>query len=224
MGVPIIDTTGPMTVKDFYAFTDTRPDNEKWELIDGEAVLNASPSRPHQRIIKNLSFILTTFERRPGTSWEVLPGLGVRVSETSRPGPDVLVIPRLGCHPIRWGCDRSDVIVAFEILSPLTEQHDLRLEEYRLHRPRLADALHRRCAGSRRSGRLHSRRRLRGATLPIARRIDRVAVHRHLAATFGNLPRLGLEIGRRDAEIRLRRRLRLPRLTHMREARLERLP
>ena len=44
MGLPQIDT-GPMTVEEFYAFTDARPDGEKWELIDGEAVLNASPSR-----------------------------------------------------------------------------------------------------------------------------------------------------------------------------------
>ena len=52
MGIPTIDT-GPMTVEDFYAFTDTRPDEEKWELIDGELVLNAAPSRLHQRIVKN---------------------------------------------------------------------------------------------------------------------------------------------------------------------------
>ena len=44
MGIPRIDT-GPMTIEEFYAFTDTRPDEEKWELIDGEPVLNASPSR-----------------------------------------------------------------------------------------------------------------------------------------------------------------------------------
>ena len=91
MGVPTIKT-GPMTVEEFYAFTDMRPDEEKWELIDGEPVLNASPSELHQRIIKNLSFALTTLERQPGTAWEILPGLGVRVSETSRPEPDVLII------------------------------------------------------------------------------------------------------------------------------------
>jgi hypothetical protein len=39
MGVPTIDT-GPITVADFYAFTDRRPDEEKWELIDGELILN----------------------------------------------------------------------------------------------------------------------------------------------------------------------------------------
>jgi hypothetical protein len=30
VGVPVIDT-GPMTVEEFYAFTDARPDEEKWE-------------------------------------------------------------------------------------------------------------------------------------------------------------------------------------------------
>ena len=47
MGVPTIKT-GPMTVEEFYAFTDARPDEGKWELIDGEPVLNVSPSPVHQ--------------------------------------------------------------------------------------------------------------------------------------------------------------------------------
>jgi len=51
VGVPTIKT-GPMTVEEYFAFTETRPDNEKWELIDGEPILNASPSRSHQTIPK----------------------------------------------------------------------------------------------------------------------------------------------------------------------------
>lgn len=43
MGIPTIKT-GPMTVDEFYEFTDRRPDDEKWELIDGEPILNAAPS------------------------------------------------------------------------------------------------------------------------------------------------------------------------------------
>ena len=38
MGVPTIKT-GPMTVDEFYEFTDRRPDEEKWELIDGAPIL-----------------------------------------------------------------------------------------------------------------------------------------------------------------------------------------
>ena len=62
MGVPKIDT-GPMTVDEFYLFTDARPDEEKWELIDGEPVLNAAPSRLHQRIVKNILVALAIRER-----------------------------------------------------------------------------------------------------------------------------------------------------------------
>ena len=50
MGVPHLDS-GPMRAEEFFAFTATRPDDEKWELIEGEPVLNASASRLHQTII-----------------------------------------------------------------------------------------------------------------------------------------------------------------------------
>ena len=57
MGVPFLDQ-GPMRVEEFYAFTDTRPDEEKWELIDGEPLLNPTPSYLHQKIVRNLIVLL----------------------------------------------------------------------------------------------------------------------------------------------------------------------
>ena len=125
MGVPFIKT-GPMTVEEFYAFADTRPDDEKWELIDGEPILNAAPGRLHQGIVKNVLFALTLLERELSATWEVLPGLGVRVSETNRPEPDVIILPRTGVSLGLQGRDRSDPLVAFEALSPSTEDRDLR--------------------------------------------------------------------------------------------------
>ena len=124
MGVPTIKT-GPMTVEEFYAFTEARPDEEKWELIDGEPVLNASPSPMHQWIVAN---VLLALRNRAGANalWAALPGLGVRVSDVNRPEPDVLVVPRAGGSADQLGRDRSDLIVAFEILSPSTEDRDLR--------------------------------------------------------------------------------------------------
>jgi Uma2 family endonuclease len=115
-----------MTVEEFYAFTDRRSDEEKWELIDGEPVLNAAPSRLHQRIIKNVILGLSKFEQSPGVIWEILPGLGVRVSDTERPEPDIVIIPRDGSSLDALERDRSDVIVAFEVLSPSTSSRDLK--------------------------------------------------------------------------------------------------
>jgi Uma2 family endonuclease len=125
VGVPIIDT-GPMTVEEFYAFTDRRPDDEKWELIEGEPILNAAPSPTHQLIIRNVVVALTNRERELSAPWMVLPGLGVRVSDTSRPEPDVLVIPSDHRSLDPRERDVSNMIVAFEVLSPSTEGRDLR--------------------------------------------------------------------------------------------------
>jgi Uma2 family endonuclease len=123
VGVPVIDT-GPMTVEEFYAFTDTQPDDEKWELIEGEPILNAAPSDMHQWIVRNVVVYLTNREREIKPPWAVLPGLGVRVSDKDRPEPDIVVIPSEHRRPERRR-DRGDVIVAFEVLSPSTEGRDL---------------------------------------------------------------------------------------------------
>ena len=125
MGVPTIKTD-PMTVEEYFAFTDTRPNNEKWELIDGEPILHASPSGTHHRILKNLVYLLAAAERAQPAAWEAIPGIGVRVSPTSLPEPDVMILPAgtIGQDP--YGRETGDVLVAFEILSPSTADRDLR--------------------------------------------------------------------------------------------------
>jgi Uma2 family endonuclease len=115
-----------MTVAEFLAFTDTRPDEEKWELIAGEPILNATPSEFHQQIVANVLFLLGMAERQQQRSWKAIPGIGVRVSDSDLPQPDIIVrpkAPRPG-GPMARECD--DIIVAFEVLSPSTKGRDLR--------------------------------------------------------------------------------------------------
>jgi Uma2 family endonuclease len=125
MGIPKIDT-GPMTVEEFYAFTDARPDEEKWELIDGEPVLNAAPSNRHQRILRNIIVALTIEERRLSARWEAIPGIGARISRTSRPEPDVMVLPKPAQGADGSARDTTDAWVLFEIMSPSTATRDLK--------------------------------------------------------------------------------------------------
>jgi Uma2 family endonuclease len=115
-----------MTVEEFYAFADTRPDGEKWELIDGEPILNPAPSPRHQLIIRNLILALGNLERALNAPWMVLPELGVRVSNKDRPEPDVLVIPSDHRPFDPQDRDVRDLIVAFEVLSPSTKTCDMR--------------------------------------------------------------------------------------------------
>ncbi|MCQ4190647.1 Uma2 family endonuclease [Methylocystis suflitae] len=120
MGVPHLDS-GPMRAEEFFAFTATRPDDEKWELIEGEPVLNASASFLHQIIASNLIVSLGRFARETDAIWAVVPGIGVRISPMSVPVPDVLVRPQTAT-----GVECDDMIIAFEILSPSTADYDLR--------------------------------------------------------------------------------------------------
>jgi Uma2 family endonuclease len=114
-----------MTVEEYFAFTDSRPDNEKWELIEGEPILHASPSGLHHKILKNLIFVLANLERQRPRSWEAIPGIGVRVSDTSLPEPDVMILPVEGIAADPYSRETSEVIATFEILSPSTADRDL---------------------------------------------------------------------------------------------------
>ncbi len=108
-----------MTVEDFLAFTEQQPGDGRWELIDGEPVLNPSPSYGHQKVVKNLVLLLGRLEE--DASWEMLPGLGVKLSARSMPVPDVLIRSRDTIE----GHYCEDMTVAFEVISPSSRRRDL---------------------------------------------------------------------------------------------------
>jgi Uma2 family endonuclease len=112
----------PMSVEEYFAFADSRPDDEKWELIDGEAVLQASPSDTHQTIVANIIYCLQAVQRERRPSWKVIPGIGLRTAPASLPEPDVLIRPKTP----RMGRECDDAIVAIEVLSESTADRDLR--------------------------------------------------------------------------------------------------
>ena len=82
-----------MTIEEFLAFTDTRPDEERWELIEGVPVLNPSPIDYHQIVVTNISGFLWRFKMERDPNWYPLVGTGTRVpaSAHSLPQPDVMV-------------------------------------------------------------------------------------------------------------------------------------
>ena len=85
------------TVDLFRTFLETRPDEERWELIDGVAVMMTPPTVIHQRIASNLDRLLNDaldrFDRsrmavqRPGL--DLLPEI-----DNYQPEPDVVVLDR----------------------------------------------------------------------------------------------------------------------------------
>jgi Uma2 family endonuclease len=111
-----------MTIEEFLAYTDTRPDGERWELIEGVAVMNPSPVEFHQVIVANILTHLMLHKQRTGASWLPMPGVGTRVpvSPRSLPQPDVLVKEAAAADT----AVTDDAIVLIEVLSKSNSKAD----------------------------------------------------------------------------------------------------
>jgi Uma2 family endonuclease len=122
MGVHSNLPPGAFLIEDFLAFTESRPDEEKWELIEGRPHLSPSPNRRHQTIVGNVHARLFNLREKLRAPWEIILGIGVEISPISAPVLDLIIRNRDDLA----GSVCDDVIVAFEVLSPSTADHDLR--------------------------------------------------------------------------------------------------
>ena len=122
MSRPRLKDSEQMTIEEFLAFTEERPDGERWELIEGIAILNASPTDYHQTITGNIHGLLWLHQRQQNVTWIPLLGVGTRVpvSPRSLPQPDLMVKgAALTGTPIS-----DEALVLFEILSKSNTKSD----------------------------------------------------------------------------------------------------
>src|SRR3954464_844991 len=109
-----------MSVADFIEMIRPYPDEERWELLDGEPVLMAPQSERHQIIVANL--VRTLGPAADAQGCRVLPGLGILndAVDDYAPIPDLVV--RCGA-PSPDGYANDPVLIA-EVLSPSTRNND----------------------------------------------------------------------------------------------------
>ena len=67
-----------MTIEEFVAFTDTRPQEERWELLEGVPVMSASPTDYHQIIVTNVAAFLMRAKSEARASWFPMIGTGTQ--------------------------------------------------------------------------------------------------------------------------------------------------
>lgn len=105
-----------MTIEEFLAFTASRPDEERWELIEGVPVSNPSPVKAHQLVAGNIVGWLPAEKARKGAAWLPLPGVGTLVSASPRslPQPDIYVQASSEAGDTSL---TDDALVLFEVLS-----------------------------------------------------------------------------------------------------------
>jgi Uma2 family endonuclease len=86
---------GPqLTMKQFHAFRDERPKEEKWELIDGVPIMMPPPTLMHQLIADNLNRLLNERLSEVKPEWRAVRDAGVwlKGDDKYNPEPDVVVI------------------------------------------------------------------------------------------------------------------------------------
>src|SRR5262245_36778060 len=83
-----------MSVREFRAFYEERPDHEHWELIDGVAIMMTPPTIVHQRIASNLQRLLLEALERHNPALTAYQRAGVNIDPDGGydPEPDVVVV------------------------------------------------------------------------------------------------------------------------------------
>ena len=131
VNAPAPSISGTMDVDEFMAFLQTRPDEERWDLIEGVAVMMAPPSVAHQRIVQNLCGLLNTAFAARRFDLFPYPSLGVRTAgvRNFQPQPDVVVLPGLASYDLY----SEHFQLAAEVLTPSNTRTeiDLKLRHYR---------------------------------------------------------------------------------------------
>ena len=85
----------PLSIEAFRAWSETRPDEERWELIDGVPMMMTPPTKAHQRIASNLERLLNDALLRFSPERAAYQRVGLNlgsVVENYDPEPDVVVI------------------------------------------------------------------------------------------------------------------------------------
>lgn len=130
----------PLPKEERYTYADVLswPEDDRIELVNGQPVMMAPPSRLHQKIATEITRQLANF--LDGKKCEVYPApFGVRLFERAEDQPedvDTFVEPDISvvCDPEKLddqGCKGTPTII-MEVLSPSTQRHD-RLIKYNLY-------------------------------------------------------------------------------------------
>jgi Uma2 family endonuclease len=122
-----------LTEEQYAIFLRTRPEEERWQLIDGVAVLMPPPTLRHQMIGSNLHRLLSSALEKSRPDLAVLYESGLRIDGVPAflPVPDLLVVER----PVGEGSYASRFYLTAKILSDSnTEEYiSLKVERYAQH-------------------------------------------------------------------------------------------
>ena len=117
-------TTTKLRTKLTYEDYLNTPDDERYELIDGELIMSPSPRWAHQEADMEIGSILHTFVKRYNLGVVCSAPFDVVLSDTDVVQPDLLFVSRERLHIITENNIQGAPDLAVEILSPSTSARD----------------------------------------------------------------------------------------------------
>jgi Uma2 family endonuclease len=113
----------PMTVDEYLAWAETRPEGERYELVDGEVVAMAPERNRHNLVKTNAVVALRLAVREAGAPCVVLgDGATVVIDETTAFEPDAVVQCGAPLDPDAVTADAPTIVV--EVISPSSQGID----------------------------------------------------------------------------------------------------
>jgi Uma2 family endonuclease len=113
-----------MNVDDFLAWSARQPDQDRYELVDGEVVAMTRDTAVHNRTKGAVYVALLNAVRTAGLPCEVfIDGLGIAINEKSLRIPDVVV--QCGAAVAPNAMIANAPTIAVEVVSPSSERDDV---------------------------------------------------------------------------------------------------
>ena len=104
------------------------PDDERWELLDGELVMAPSPTTAHQKVSRTLVRIVEDFVTQMQLGEVLNAPLDVVLSNTTVVQPDLLFVSTERQHIVTDTNIQGAPDLVVEILSPSTTSRDWRIK------------------------------------------------------------------------------------------------
>jgi Uma2 family endonuclease len=133
MTAPVRAFSGDMQASEYLQFMKSRPKDERWQLVEGVAIMMNPPTLAHQVIALNLLFRLKEALERNESDLLVVNECGVQVPGVADflPRPDVIVMPGIAGYQVY----AERFLLAAEVLSPSNTKSLIaqKLRRYKQH-------------------------------------------------------------------------------------------
>ena len=118
-------TTTQGTIRQTYNDYCATPDDERYELLNGNLMMVPAPNMKHQKVLGRLYLKLGNFAKEHGLGDVYVAPCDVVLSDTDVVQPDLLFISRAREHTITDENVRGAPDLVIEVLSPSTADRDL---------------------------------------------------------------------------------------------------